>query len=102
MLENGQNNFNLSLRLRRSESVWGNEYIDPRIHDLDTSMEWSVSRPDCFIHGERAPATHWIGGWVGPRTGMDDLERRKFLPLPERELRHLGRPARSQSLYQLR
>jgi len=21
---------------------------------------------------ERAPGTHWIGGWVSPRTGLDD------------------------------
>jgi hypothetical protein len=28
--------------------------------------------------GERAPSTHWIGGWVGPRFGMDAVEERKF------------------------
>jgi hypothetical protein len=33
---------------------------------------------------------------------MDDVEKRKFLTLPELELRPLGRPARSQSLYRLR
>jgi hypothetical protein len=33
---------------------------------------------------------------------MDDVEKRKFLNLPELELRPLGRPARSQSLYRLR
>jgi hypothetical protein len=31
---------------------------------------------------------------VGPRTGLDDTEKRKFLPLPGLELRPLGRPAR--------
>jgi hypothetical protein len=30
------------------------------------------------------------------------VEKRNFLPLPELELRPLGRPARSQSLYRLR
>jgi hypothetical protein len=39
---------------------------------------------------------------VGPRTGLDDVEKRKFLPLPGLELGRLGRPARSQSLYRLR
>jgi hypothetical protein len=39
---------------------------------------------------------------VNPRAGMDDVEKRKFLTLLEFELRHLGRPARSQSLYRLR
>jgi hypothetical protein len=39
---------------------------------------------------------------VGPRTVLEDLERRKILPLPRLELRHLGRRVRSQSLYRLR
>jgi hypothetical protein len=64
--------------------------------------EWSVSRPGRFTHGERAPGTYWIGGWVNPRAGLDDVEKRKFIALPGLELRPLGRPARSQSLYWLR
>jgi 2-polyprenyl-6-methoxyphenol hydroxylase-like FAD-dependent oxidoreductase len=64
--------------------------------------EWSASRPACFAPGERVPGTHWIGGWVGPRTGLDDMEKWKFFPPPGLELRPLGRPARSQSLYRLR
>jgi hypothetical protein len=59
--------------------------------------EWSASRP-----GERAPGANWIGDWVGPRTGLDDVEKRKILPLPGLELRSLTHPARSQSLYRLR
>jgi hypothetical protein len=39
---------------------------------------------------------------VDPRAGLDDVVRRKFLPLPVLELRPLGRSARSQSLYRLR
>jgi hypothetical protein len=39
-----------------------------------------------------------IGGWVGPRTGMD---KRKFLTLSGLELRPLGRQVHSQSLYSL-
>jgi hypothetical protein len=31
---------------------------------------------------QRAPGTHWIGGWVGPRTGLDFVEKRNILPLP--------------------
>jgi hypothetical protein len=31
--------------------------------------EWSASRPDPFT-----PGTHWIGGCVGPRAGLDDVE----------------------------
>jgi hypothetical protein len=48
---------------------------------------------------ERAPGTRWIGGWVDPRAGRDDLENRKFLNLQGLELRPLGRPARSQPDY---
>jgi hypothetical protein len=39
---------------------------------------------------------------VNPRSGLDDVERRKFLTLPGLELQPLGRPAHSQSLYRLR
>jgi hypothetical protein len=34
------------------------------ISALDGS-EWSVSRPERFTSRERAPGTHWIGGWGG-------------------------------------
>jgi hypothetical protein len=64
-------------------------------------VEWSASRPDRFIPKERAPGPHWIGGWVGPRAGLDEVEKGKFLNLPELELRPLGHPARNQSLYRL-
>jgi hypothetical protein len=61
--------------------------------------EWSASCPCRFTLEERAPDTHWIRSWVGPRA---HVEKRKFLALPELELRPLGRPARSYSLYRLR
>jgi hypothetical protein len=54
--------------------------------------EWSASRPDLFTPGEMAPATHWIGGRVGSRAGLDNVERRKRLPLLGLELRPLNRP----------
>jgi hypothetical protein len=44
--------------------------------------EWSTSRRGRFIPGEKAPGTHWIGGWVDLTFGLDDLEKRKFLTLP--------------------
>jgi hypothetical protein len=62
--------------------------------------EWSASRPDRFTPGGKAPVTHWIGGWVDPRSGLDDVEKRKFFTLPGLELLPLGRPARSQLLYE--
>jgi hypothetical protein len=39
---------------------------------------------------------------MGPTVGLDDVDKRKFLTLPGLELRPLGRPVRSQSLYRLR
>jgi hypothetical protein len=47
------------------------------------------------------PATHWIGGWVGPRPDLDGVKKRKFLHPSVVELRPFGRPACSQSLYRL-
>jgi hypothetical protein len=79
--------------------------VDVYIHIFLTSAlfggEWSASRPGRFTPREGGPGTHWIG-WVGPRAGLDNMEKRKFLTLPGLELRPLGRPARSQSVYPLR
>jgi hypothetical protein len=51
--------------------------------------KWSASRSGPF-----SPGTHWIRGWVDPRTGLYSVENRKFLTPPGHELRPLGRPAR--------
>jgi len=40
--------------------------------------EWSASCLSCFTSRERAPATQWIGGWVGPRASMDMVVKRKI------------------------
>jgi len=50
--------------------------------------KWSVSRPGRFTPGVSAPGTYCLGGWVGPRTGLDALVKRKIsLSLPITELR---------------
>jgi hypothetical protein len=75
------------------------------IHVLLTSalvgVERSPSRPCRFTPEERALGTHWTGSWVGPRTGLNDVEKRK-MTLPGLELLPLVHPARSLSLYRLR
>jgi hypothetical protein len=80
--------------------------VDVYIHIFLTSAlvggESSASRPCRFTPEERAPGTHWIGGWVGLRAGLHDVEKRKFLTLPGLQPRPLNRPACSPSLYRLR
>jgi hypothetical protein len=80
--------------------------VDVYIHIFLTSPlagdEWSASPPGRFAPGERSSCTHWIVGWVDPRAGLDDVEKRKFFTLQGLELRPLGCPACSQSLYRLR
>jgi hypothetical protein len=50
--------------------------VDVKIHVFLTSAlvgrEESASCPGRFAPRERASGTHWIGGWVGPRAGLDD------------------------------
>jgi hypothetical protein len=40
--------------------------------------EWSASPCGRFKSRERIPLIFPIGGWVGPGTGMNALERRKM------------------------
>jgi hypothetical protein len=82
--------------------AYGGGHIDPHLLDHGTNGgEWSASRPGPFTPGERALGAHWVGGWVDSRAGVDDVEKRKFLTLPGLHIRPLGRPTRSQNLYQL-
>jgi hypothetical protein len=57
-------------------------------HSLTSALdggEWSASRPGRFTPRERAPGTHWIGDWVGPRAGLDVVVKKKTsLDLPEK------------------
>jgi hypothetical protein len=48
-------------------------------HSLTLALdgrEWSASLPSRFTPRERAPGTHWIGGWVGPRAVLDAVVKR--------------------------
>jgi hypothetical protein len=52
------------------------------MHSLTLALgggEWSASRPSRFTPKERAPGTHWIGGWVGHSAGGDEKNSQ---PLP--------------------
>jgi hypothetical protein len=47
------------------------------IHDLDTLWVVSVTPRPHLTPGERTPGTHWTGGWVGLRAGLDTEARGK-------------------------
>jgi hypothetical protein len=60
--------------------------------------EWWAS-PSCrFTPLDKDSATHWIGGWLGPRAGLDAVEKRKILHCRES---NPGCPTDSPSLYRL-
>jgi hypothetical protein len=57
----------------RHESVLG-EWKYSSTRSLTSALdggEWSASWSGCFTPRERAPGTHWIRGWVGPRAVLD-------------------------------
>jgi hypothetical protein len=43
---------------------------------LTLALQWLTSHPGRFFSPGNNPGTHWIGGWVGPRAGLDVLEKR--------------------------
>jgi hypothetical protein len=63
-----------------------NRGVDIEIHIFLTSALLEVSgqlhAPASLPTGKAPPGTHWLWGWVDPRAGLDDLEKRKFLTLP--------------------
>jgi hypothetical protein len=55
--------------------MYGGVYV--KIHVYLTSalvgVERSALHSSHFTPRERAPDTHWIGGSMGPRVGLDDI-----------------------------
>jgi hypothetical protein len=61
---------------------------------LDLGIRWRlvVSFTPLLLYPRgKSPGTLWIGGWVGPRVGLDAVEKKKIL-LPRES--NPGRPAR--------
>ena len=50
------------------------------------------------LHPTNRPGTHCIGGWVGPRAGLYELEKSPASPTG---IRSLNRPTCSESLSRL-
>jgi len=58
-------------------------------------MRVAASRPGVFTPRKRVDGTHRIGGWVGPRAGLDVLDDTNPLPLLEIEPRNVQPVAES-------
>jgi hypothetical protein len=74
--------------------------MEVQLHTLTSALdggEWLDSRLGRFTSKERAPGTHWIVGWVEPRSGLDTMVKRK-IPSP-RGTRARDHPAHSPALY---
>jgi hypothetical protein len=46
-----------------------------------------IHAPATLPPGQKPSNTHWIGGCVGPRVGLDAVAKRESLPLPVIETR---------------
>jgi hypothetical protein len=61
------------------EDVWRSRGIAaPFLTSALVGGEWSASRPGRFTPCEIALGTHWIGGLVGPKVGLDAVANRNF------------------------
>jgi hypothetical protein len=61
------------------KAYWRSGGIAPRILNLVTRWRWVVSfTPRYFAPRERSPGTDWLGGWVGPRAGLDTVVKIKI------------------------
>jgi hypothetical protein len=59
----------------------GSGGIEPHFLDIGTSLKWVVSfTPFSLNPRGKNPRYPWIGGWVGPRAGLDDVENRVLQP----------------------
>jgi hypothetical protein len=79
------------------EDIYGPGTALPFLTSMPDGGEWSPSRPRRFNPEERAPGTHWIGGRLGSRIGLDAVDS-KILRCRES---NPGRPVHSLSLYRL-
>jgi hypothetical protein len=75
--------------LELSTSPWRRigEWRHRSTHSVTSALdggEWLTSRPYRFTPRERAPGTHYVGGWVGPRAVLDAVVKRK-IPIPRRK-----------------
>jgi hypothetical protein len=61
-----------------SDKIYGNIYINSKAVQLHAMVALG-SCPDCTLSWVKDPSTHWTGGWVGPRNGLDTEVRGRIL-----------------------
>jgi hypothetical protein len=75
----------LSLCLTKHHAMktyWGEEtQLRAFLNSALDIGEWSASSSGRIIPRERAPGTHWIGGWVDTRAILEAVVKRK-IPRP--------------------
>jgi hypothetical protein len=76
-----------------------NERLEVSLHVVIICLSRNICT-SCILKAECAcSCCPWDWRVDEPRTGLDDVEKRKLFPLPGLELRPLGHLARSQLLY---
>jgi hypothetical protein len=75
----------------RSTFSWPRHYLE---------MSSNLHAPVALPRGKKSPdtGTHYIVGWVGPRTGLDD-EQKRSCPYRDSNSEPIDRPACSQSIF---
>jgi hypothetical protein len=86
-------------KIKLSRYSHGGAWVERRYSSYSFGTIWwwvvSVTPRPRFTPGERTPGTHWIGGWVGLRAGLDAETGVKILCFCRRSNR--DRPARTQT-----
>jgi hypothetical protein len=57
--------------------MWGHGGYNSIILDLGTIWSYQLHDPASLTLGTE-PGTHWIGGWMGSRAGLNPMEARKI------------------------
>jgi hypothetical protein len=74
--------------------TWKETDLQIHIFLISALVGWrSALRLSRLSSRERAPGTHCIGGLVGPRAGLNNMEDRKFVSLLRLEFLPFSRPA---------
>jgi hypothetical protein len=68
----------LKVPRNRPEGPEGGRVIALVFPDLGARKEWVVSIAPRPLYPRERPGTHCIGGWVGPRAGLDVCEKSRL------------------------